>query len=47
MDKMIYNKVQKEIENKIEENLEKSKWNDTERKLKIGIDLDDTLFVVL
>lgn len=28
-------------------NSEKSKWNDTERKLKIGIDLDDTLFVVL
>jgi tRNA A37 methylthiotransferase MiaB/5'(3')-deoxyribonucleotidase len=28
-------------------NNEKSKWNIQERKLKIGIDLDDTLFVVL
>jgi len=28
-------------------NAEKSKWNNTEKKLKIGIDLDDTLFVVL
>lgn len=28
-------------------NQEKSKWNHEERKLKIGIDLDDTLFVVL
>ncbi|MCH8518218.1 radical SAM protein [Candidatus Gracilibacteria bacterium] len=28
-------------------NAEKSKWNNTERKMKIGIDLDDTLFVVL
>jgi len=28
-------------------NTEKSKWNNTQNKLKIGIDLDDTLFVVL
>lgn len=28
-------------------NSEKSKWNDSKRTLKIGIDLDDTLFVVL
>jgi len=28
-------------------NSEKSKWNNDERKLKIWIDLDDTLFVVL
>ena len=26
---------------------EKSKWNNTDTKLKIGIDLDDTLFIVL
>jgi len=28
-------------------NSEKSKWDNEERKLKIGIDLDDTLFIVL
>jgi len=28
-------------------NSEKSKWNNDDRKLKIGIDLDDTLFIVL
>ncbi len=28
-------------------NSEKSKWNNEDRKLKIGIDLDDTLFIVL
>ena len=28
-------------------NAEKSKWNNNKKKLKIGIDLDDTLFVVL
>ena len=28
-------------------NEEKSKWNDQNQKLKIAIDLDDTLFVVL
>lgn len=28
-------------------NAEKSKWNDTEKKLKIWVDLDDTLFIVL
>lgn len=28
-------------------NAEKSKWNNNDNKLKIGIDLDDTLFVVL
>ena len=28
-------------------NAEKSKWNSEEKKLKIGVDLDDTLFVVL
>lgn len=28
-------------------NNEKSKWNNEDRKLKIGIDLDDTLFIVL
>lgn len=28
-------------------NAEKSKWNNDERKLKIWIDLDDTLFIVL
>lgn len=28
-------------------NQEKSKWNNEKRKLKIGVDLDDTLFVVL
>ncbi len=28
-------------------NIKKSKWNDTTTKLKIGIDLDDTLFIVL
>jgi lysine 2,3-aminomutase len=37
MDKMIYNKVQKEIENKIEENLEKSKWNDWRWQLKNAV----------
>ena len=34
-------------ENKKLWNSEKSKWNTPDRKLKIGIDLDDTLFVVM
>lgn len=28
-------------------NSEKSRWNNEDKKIKIGIDLDDTLFIVL